>query len=382
MRMPTVVVQTQPASKDGFDSLSVPTYRGSTITFPDYSSFKQRGQRHRSSYAYGLNGTPTARTLQNKLTELEGACDTFLTPSGLMAITVAVLSIVKAGDVVLLPDNVYPPVRRFAATTLSKLSIGVRYYDPLELDPDLFEHGPVKLVWIEAPGSTTMEIPDVPDIVRRAKAYGALVGCDNSWASPILCRPLELGADIVVEAVTKYLSGHSDVLLGSISVANEALATEVNGCMRSLGVGVSPDDCFLALRGIETAAVRLEHVGRTALELVRAISGKPCVEEVLYPALPESPGHDLWRRLFRGASGLFSVVLKDEAESRFAGRFDSLKVFSLGASWGGNHSILAPTILKGERTINTRYVGKKIVRVSAGLEAADDLIADLDLVFS
>ncbi|MCG8511665.1 MAG: PLP-dependent transferase, partial [Rhodospirillales bacterium] len=187
MQTPSVIVQTRPASKDGFDSLSVPTYRGSTITFPDYSSFKRRGNRHRSSYSYGLSGTPTTRTLQNKLTELEGACDTFLTPSGLMAITVAVLSLVKAGDVVLLPDNVYPPVRRFASTTLSKLGVGVHYYNPLELDPDLFERAPVKLVWIEAPGSTTMEIPDVPDIVGRAKACGALVGCDNSWASPVVC---------------------------------------------------------------------------------------------------------------------------------------------------------------------------------------------------
>jgi len=200
----------------------------------------------------------------------------------------------------------------------------------------------VRLVWIEAPGSTTMEVPNIPDIAGRAKAHGALVGCDSSWASPILCKPLELGADIVVEAITKYLSGHSDVLLGSISVGHETLVCAVYECTEPLGVGVSPDDCFLALRGIETAAVRLAHVGKTALELAKCIAVKDCVEEVLHPALSGSPYYEIWQSQFLGASGLFSVVLADEDEARFATRLDSLQVFRLGASWGGTHSVLAP----------------------------------------
>ncbi|NIA68202.1 cystathionine beta-lyase [Pelagibius litoralis] len=378
----TEVVRTVAQAAKGFDSLSVPTYRGSTITFPDYKSFSERGQRPRSSYSYGLAGTPTTRTLQNKLTELEGAEDTFLTPSGLMAVTVVILAVVKTGDVVLLPDNVYPPVRRFAATTLAKLGVGVRYYDPLAFDDAQFDGAAVRLVWIEAPGSTTMEIPDIRNIAGRAAARGALVGCDNSWASPVLCRPLALGADIVVEAVTKYLSGHSDVLLGSISVRNEALARAVHDAVKSLGVGVSPDDCFLALRGIETAAVRLERVGRTALELAKRLGEKSCVAEVLHPALPDSPHHALWQSQFQGASGLFSLVLADEEKARFAERFKSLTVFHLGASWGGTHSVLAPVVLDSERSVNRTYAGRKIIRISAGLESYEDLLCDIETVLA
>ena len=377
MRTPTILAHTTPASDVGFDSLSIPTYRGSTITYPDYESFRDRWRRQRSSYTYGLSGTPTTRTLQNKLTELEGALDTFLTPSGLMSITVAILATVKTGEVILLPDNVYPPVRRFASTTLSNLGVTARYYDPLAFDDALFEDGPVRLVWIEAPGSTTMEIPDIPAIAKRAAARGALVGCDNTWATPILCKPLALGADIVVEAVTKYLSGHSDILLGSISVRDESLAAAIYDCARSLGVGVSPDDCFLALRGIETAAVRLDHIARTAMDLANWLAAKDCVAEVLYPALANSPHHERWRNLYRGASGLFSIVLEDEDDATFSARFKSLKVFSLGASWGGTHSLLVPVVLDAERTVNRTYANRKIVRLSAGLESTEDLLEDL-----
>ena len=362
MRRETRTVKTRRAPEDGFTTLSVPTHRGSTIVFDTYEDFAQRGTRPRSSYTYGLSGTPTTRTLQNKLTALEGAYDTFLTPSGLMAITATVLSICQTGDSVLIPDNVYPPVRRFAETTLARLGISARYYDPRN-PGEAGEYGDgVKLVWVESPGSTTMEIADLAVMRTLADRLGALLGCDNSWATPLLCRPLEQGADIVVEALTKYLTGHSDLLMGSVSVRSEDLAARIDRGLRSLGVGVSPDDCFLALRGIETAAVRVAHVGASALWLADRMADLALVEEVLHPAMPAFRDHALWRKQFSGASGLFSLVLKVEDKRRFAERFNRLSIFRIGASWGGTQSLLAPVFLDKERSVVRTYTGLPIVR--------------------
>ncbi len=362
---------------DKFRSLSVPVYRGSTLLYPDYKSFAERGANHRSGYSYGLAGTPTTRTLQSRLTVLEQAHDTFLVPSGLMAITTVFLAVCKSGDTVLIPDNVYPPVRRFAATTLRKMEINAVYYDPTRLHavPELT--GNVALVWAEVPGSTTMEVADITELRSLADRCGALLGCDNSWASPLLCTPLQLGADIVIEALTKYLSGHSDVLMGSISVSNETSAALIYETIRSLGVGVSPDDCSMVLRGMETAEMRLSHIGGKAVRIATELSGCAVVEQVLCPALPDSQFHALWERQFRGASGLFSIILAAEDDAIFAARFDQLEIFKLGASWGGNHSILAPVVLDKERTINRIFVGRQIVRISIGLEDEDKLTAEL-----
>ncbi len=376
----TKLVNVDPAPTEGFDSLCVPTYRGSTITYPDYASFAARGERPRASYSYGLAGTPTTRTLQSKLTELEGAEDTFLVSSGLMGITLSIMAVCEAGDTVLLPDNVYAPVRRFAAHALSRFGIFARYYDPANPGATLEE--PVdrlRMIWVEAPGSVTMEIPDFSVVRAIADKHGALLGCDNSWASPILCSPIALGADIVVEALTKYLSGHSDVLMGSISVASEELAIKVHTCMRALGAGVSPDDCSLVLRGMASAVVRLQHVGDAALSLARMAADWPSVAEVLHPALPSFPSHAHWKRQFSGASGLFSIVLAEESERDFAARFETLRTFKIGASWGGTHSVLAPVVLDEERTVDRKYALRNILRVSVGLEDEASLREDLEM---
>jgi cystathionine beta-lyase len=378
---PSDLAHTRRAAAEGFESLSVPTHRGSTIVYPSYQAFIERGRQGRKAYSYGLHGTPTTRTLENKLSELEGACDTFLAPSGLMAVTATLLALCDTGDVVLLPDNVYPPVRRFAATMLARLGIATVFYDPRNPEAAFPAGARIRVVWAEAPGSTTMESPDFARLRRLADAYGAVLGCDNSWATPLYCTPLALGCDIVVEAVTKYLAGHADLLLGSISLRDEALAGTVHGALRALGVGVSPDDCFLALRGLETAAVRLDRMQRSALALARRLGDFGSLEEVLHPALESFPDHALWRRQFRGASGLFSVVMKDEDAARLAARFDGLRLFRLGASWGGVQSLLAPTVLDAERTVNRRYADRPIVRLSIGLEAEEDLFDDLARCF-
>ena len=378
MHEQTSLVITERASANGFDSFSVPTYRGSTLIYPTYDSFIARGQQGRNAYSYGLHGTPTTRTLQAKLTELEGGVDTFLVPSGLMAITTAVLAVVEQGDTILLPDTVYPPVRRFATVTLPKFGVRARFYDPTDLGDGDIDDDRVRLIWVESPGSTTMEVQDLPAIAAFAAERGILVGCDNSWASPVLCKPLEHGADIVVEAITKYLSGHSDLLLGSITVKDETIAENIHRHVRSLGIGVSPDDCFLALRGMETAYVRLAQVERTALELARHIESHEDIAEVLHPALPGFKHYGLWKKLFTGSSGLFSFVMADGPEQEFADRFTRLRLVRIGASWGGTQSVLAPTVLNAERTVDRSYAGRRIVRFSVGLEAPGDLIADID----
>lgn len=362
-----------------FNSLSVPTYRGSTITYPDYDSFVARGSLGRNAYTYGLAGTPTTRALADNLTALENGVDTFLTPSGLMAITVTFLALLKSGDRVLLPETVYGPVRRFAEDTMVPMGIEALYYDPTKpLDLDSAE---VRLLWIESPGSITMEMQDIHGLATAARSRGILVGCDNSWASPLLCQPLNLGTDVVVEAVTKYLSGHSDLLLGSITARDEDVASDIHKTIRSLGVGVSPDDCFLALRGLETAPLRLAHVGSVAEQIAKWLAEKDPVAEVLMPALPKALGHDLWKAQYKGASGVFSIIMKPEVDERHRTHFENLRLFQIGASWGGTHSLVAPSPVTDGRC-GGLYDEKRVVRLSIGLEEAGVLLEDLDRFLS
>lgn len=361
----------------GFNSLSTPTYRGSTITYPDYDSFVARGSLGRKAYTYGLAGTPTSRALADKLTALENGADTYLTPSGLMAITVTFLALLSSGDRVLLPETVYAPVRRFAKDTLARIAIEAHYYDPTK-PLDLSAFGPeLRLLWIESPGSVTMEMQDILRLSAQARSLGILVGCDNSWATPLYCRPLELGADIVVEAVTKYLSGHSDILLGSITARTEALAARIHQTVRALGVGVSPDDCFLALRGLETAHVRLSHIARTALIVAKKLKDDHHVAEVLMPAIPGVAGHDIWKAQYSGASGVFSFLMQPEDRDHHRARFAALTMFKIGASWGGTHSLIAPSPVADGRC-GGRYQDQMIVRISVGLEDAQAIAKDLD----
>ena len=363
---------------DGFDSLSVPIHRASTIPFADAKAYASRFDRGPDGYTYGLYGTPTHRHLEQKLSALEGAERTLLVPSGQAAIALVMICLLKPGDTVLIPDSVYPPVRDFADQDLTGLDIQSAFYDPLDLDALAAAMNPsVKLIWVESPGSTSMEVQDLPGIVDIARRHNALVGCDNTWATPLLFKPLAHGADVCVEALSKYISGHSDLLMGSISLKDRTLGLNLKAALGRIGIGVSPDDCALALRGLETLPVRLSQSGDTALKLARWLADQPLVDHVRHPALPGCPGHDLWARDFAGAAGVFSAVLAPEAMPHVPAAFDALNIFRIGGSWGGTQSLLVPMTIKENRTAVPWTGPNLILRASVGLESADALQRDL-----
>lgn len=369
-------------SQEGFVSLGVATYRASTIVFDDAQSYSKRQSRGPDGYSYGLYGTPTSRTLEAQLTQLHGGVGTVLLPSGQAAITGIMQAMLRPGDRVLVPSSAYPPVLAYCRDYLQEFGINHTIYDPLcgaEIEK-LFDPR-TRLVWVESPGSTSLEVQDLPAIVQAAHRAGILVGCDNTWASPLLCKPLALGADFVVEALTKYVGGHADVLMGSVSMREEVHAERLRGWLRSMGIGVSPDDCSLVLRGLETMGVRLAHVGRIAADIAHKIGLSTAVQQVLHPSLPNHPGHASFLRDFSGASGLFSVELKPEAAPFLSSALDGLKCFAIGASWGGTHSLLAPiTLVRGGDSALPQQE-RTYLRISIGLEDSDDIWEDLNMIF-
>lgn len=375
----TQCVLTPDVSSSGFDPLSVGVHRASTIVFKDAATYASRGDRGHEGYSYGLYGTPTTRTLEAKLTSLEGGAWSFLAPSGQAANALAVLPFLAAGEHILIADTAYPPMRDLADSDLKRLGVEVEYFDPSSAEDVAAKiRKTTKIVWCESPGSTTMEIMDLPRIAAIAHEHGALVGVDNTWATPLNFKPLEHGADIVTEALTKFVSGHSDVLMGSITIKDLALLKPIRSLIGRMGIGVSPDDASLVLRGFETLGVRLRHSERVALEFAAKIAAHPAVEQVLHPALESFPGHALWKRDFNGSSGVFSIVFKPEAADHVATALDTLQVFAIGASWGGTRSLAAPMSVEGFRTATTWAGPGVILRLSIGLEDEDELWADIE----
>jgi len=369
-------------SQEGFASLSVPTYRASTIVFPDAQAYADRSKRGPDGYSYGMHGTPTTRTLEAQLSALNGAERTVLLPSGQAAITVVLLSLLLPGDNVLIPDTAYPPVRGFCVNYLKPRGIGFTVYDPMigaGIAGLMNDH--TKLVWLESPGSTTMEIQDFRAIADAAHVGGALVGCDNTWATSLLFKPLDHGADFVMEALTKYVGGHSDLLLGAVSVRDLTLRQRLKDTMRMIGIAVSPDEVALALRGIETMGIRLAHVGRVALDFAQRLQAMPAAVRVLHPALPSCPGHEFWQRDFAGSSGVFSVVLPAEVEPRLGPALSAMKLFAIGASWGGTRSLVAPMRVEADRVATPWTEQGTILRISVGLEDSAELWSDLETLF-
>lgn len=369
-------------SMQGFASLGIATYRASTIVFDSAQAYAERHQRGPDGYSYGLYGTPTSRTLEAQLTLLHGGLRSVLLPSGQAAIAAVMLSVLRPGDRVLVPSSVYPPVLVLCQNLLAEFNIDHAVYDPLcgARIAELFDAN-TKLIWVESPGSTSLEVQDLPAIAAAAHAAGILVGCDNTWASPLLCKPLALGADFVVEALTKYAGGHSDLLMGSVTVGDAANGERLRGSLRTLGIGVSPDDCALVLRGIETMGVRIAHAGRVAADIACKLSHSPAVRHVRHPAQPNHPGHALFKRDFKGASGLFSVELDPLAAPLLLAALDRLKCFAIGASWGGTRSLLAPITLASRPDPIPAPESRSFLRISIGLEDPDDLWEDLNRVF-
>lgn len=294
----------EPARQHGF--VNTPIYRGSTVLFPSVAALEANDQ----DFTYGRLGTPTVKALEEAIAELEGGHRSLLTPSGLSAIATALLAFVSAGDEILVVDSVYRPARRFCDNVLKRLGVTITYYDPLiGAGIERLITKKTKIVFTESPGSQTFEVQDVPAIAKTAHAAGAVVILDNTWATPLYFKPFAHGADVSIQAATKYIGGHADIMLGAITM-NERTSAAVAKVHEDLGLCTGPEDVYLGLRGLRSLGVRLERHQRSALELARWLAGRPEVARVLHPALPGHPGHDLWKRDFTGASGLFSIVLK------------------------------------------------------------------------
>lgn len=361
----------------GFSGLVPPVVRGTTTLFAKAGDMGEHWDPRERPYSYGIHGTPTTLELAARISRLDGGFGTFLVPSGQAAIMAIGLATLKAGDHVLLPDSAYGPAKAFLSEVLARFGVYFDLYPP-EAGRGigvLFRES-TKLVWCESPGSVTMEVQDVRAIVNAAHARGALVALDNTYSAGVLFDAFGAGVDLSIQALTKYVSGHSDVFLGSISVADDDLYQRVGRTLARLGMAVSPDDCGLALRGLQTLAIRLEAIQRSALIVARWLADRPEIEAVWHPALPGCPGHDLWRRDFRGSSGVFSVSFGDQTRNAAILAFvDRLKHFRIGYSWGGVTSLAAP-YLKLNRGLGV--TATKIVRLHVGLEPVEDLLADLE----
>jgi cystathionine beta-lyase len=362
----------EPAAQHGF--VNTPIYRGSTVLYPSADDFMHR----RARYTYGTRGTPTVDALETAWSELSGAAGTVVVPSGLAAIVVALMSCLRAGDHLLVPDSVYRPTRNFCDTVLARFGVETTYYDPLlGAGVGALMRPNTRAVFTESPGSQSFEIQDVPAIAAAAHARDAVMLLDNTWATPLFFPPHERGADIAIEAGTKYLGGHSDLLLGLVT-ANQRCWKRLRETFDAMAVCAGPEDVFLALRGLRTLGVRLARHQESALTIARWLAGRPEVLRVLHPALPGDPGHALWQRDFRGASGLFSVVLKPVPEQAAHAFVDALELFGIGASWGGFESLVIPFDCTAYRSATGWNPGGPALRFHIGLEAVHDLVADLE----
>ncbi len=353
-----------------------PVWHASTIVFDDLASLEEARKHPDAGLFYGRRGTPTQWALEEALTALEpGAAGTKLYPSGVAAIAAALLTVLRAGDHVLMVDTAYEPSRAFADRFLKALGITTTFYPPTA-DVTAYLQPTTRAILIETPGSLSFEVQDVPAIVAVAKAHNIATVMDNTWATPLLFSPIAHGVDFSVQALTKYIGGHSDLMMGSVTTTARWWG-KLKTKSYLLGYCVGPDDAYLALRGLRTLGLRLERQGASALTIARWLEGHPSVARVLHPALPGDPGNALWGRDFSGASGLFAFVLKRGARAHTAALIDHLDHFGIGFSWGGYESLILPVELDGIRTATTTNSGGQIVRLSIGLEDPDDLIADL-----
>ncbi|MGY3493475.1 cystathionine beta-lyase [Bradyrhizobium sp. USDA 4502] len=357
-----------------------PVFHGSTVLYPTAEDL----HAHRAEFTYGRHGSPTTRALQDVLMALEGpqCAGVGLAPSGLAAISTTLLAVLKTGDHLLVCDNAYRPTRNFCDNMLKRYGIETSYFDPLigAGIETLFKPN-TRAVLIEAPGSQTFEMPDVRAISAVAHARGALMIDDNTWATPLYHRSLEQGVDISMQAGTKYIGGHSDIMFGTIA-ANAKAWPLIQEAIRLLGVCAGPDDVYLALRGVRTLSVRLAQHHRSGLEIARWLGARPEVDRVLHPALDTDPGHAIWKRDFTGASGLFSIVLKPVPQTAVDAMLNALTLFGMGFSWGGFESLAIPFDCSDYRTATKWSPGGPTLRLHIGLENLDDLKVDLDRGFA
>jgi cystathionine beta-lyase len=359
-------------------AVNTPVVRASTILFDSVADLERASRGEYDGLSYGLHGLPTVQDFQQAMAALEGGHAALAVPSGLAATTFPLLAFAAPGDHVLVTDAVYGPTRRFCDHHLRRLGVSVDYYDPLiGAGIEALFHDRTRAVFLESPGSLTFEVQDVPAIAAAARSRGIVTILDNTWATPLGFRAFDHGIDVSVHAATKYIGGHSDVLLGAI-VASEAAFGPLHRLWTDMGITASTDDCFLGLRGLRTLAVRLAQHQRGALMVATWLREQPQVARVLYPALPGAPGHGLWLRDFTAASGLFGVVLQPVAKERVDAMLDAMTLFGMGWSWGGFESLMIPAWPERLRTATTWHAEGPCLRLHIGLEDPDDLIADLE----
>jgi cystathionine beta-lyase len=364
-------------------TVNPPVSRASTIVYPTLAEFEGRRARRYTSYTYGANGTPTTVALAEALAELSGGARTVLTSSGLSAVAQALTAFLRQGDHLLVADSVYEPSREFCSTVLARFGVDVEYYDPLIAEGLARLLRPAtRVVYCESPGSLTFEVQDVPAIARAAHAGGALVLLDNTWATPLLFRAFEHGVDVEIQAGTKYLAGHSDLVIGAVTTRDETLYRAVRDGSIAFGDAPAPDVCYETLRGLRTLAVRLRQQSASALRLAEWLARRPEVARVLHPALPDDPGHALWKRDFGGASSVFGVLLHPVSRPALEAMVERLRLFRIGASYGGFESLIVPAHPPAERAARPWRAPGPLLRLHVGLEAIEDLIADLEEGFA
>ncbi len=366
----------KPSAYHGF--VNTPVFRGSTVLFPDAETLESR----EVEYTYGRPSNPTTRALETALAKLEGGARTFLTPSGLSAISTTLLTFAEAGGHMLIADSVYYPTRRFAGRVLKRMGVDVEYYDPLAgAGIAALLRANTKLVLTESPGSQTFEVQDIPAICKAARAKGVPVAIDNTWGTPLYFPAFEHGVNISIQSCTKYIVGHADALLGAI-ICDEPAAAAIASTHEAYGLCANGEDCFLALRGLRTLAVRMERHWRSGLDIAAWLRARPEVAEVLHPALPGAPGHELWKRDFKGAAGLFSIILRPCSKQAVQRMLNALEIFGMGYSWGGFESLIVPFDCTAARTATVWRAEGPALRLHIGLEDVGDLTRDLERGFA
>ncbi len=374
----TKLIHSDARIPEGFRSLTTGVHRASTVLFRDAESVNDSWDQYEMGYTYGLYGTPTTLELAGRICELERGFRTLITPGGQGAISLVNLAFLKAGDHVLLPESVYTPSRKFAAQVLKRFGVEVEFYPP-DAGAGIAKRfrTNTRMVWCESPGSITMEVQDVPAIAEAAHRAGAMVMMDNTWSAGVYFDAFAHGVDVSMQALTKYVGGHSDLLLGAITVREEEAWRRLGSTHQLVGSPASPDDCSLALRGMKTLAVRLKAIEEAGLTLARWLSQRPEIERVLHPALPSCPGHEFWKRDFTGSTGLFSIVFQPRFSKEQVLKFvDRLELFEIGYSWAGVTSLAVAYDFHGTR--GRPEYGHRIVRLNIGLEHVEDLRADME----
>lgn len=370
-------------SMENHGAVNPPVYRASTILFPTIDAFDERvaDRMQKGKVVYGLCGTPTTFALEEAMTALEGGYGCIVLPSGMAAVAMAILNFVRSGDHLLMVDAVYEPTRMFCDDILTGMGVETTYYDPMIGEGIAALIRPnTRVVYLESPGSLTFEVQDVPAISRVAHARGAKVLMDNTWATPLYFKPFEHGVDVSIHAGTKYISGHSDIMSGLVTVT-EDFYESMRQTAFGFGQCAGPDDTYAVLRGLRTLPSRLKQQSEQALQVAKWLKGRPEVGRVLHPALPDCPGHEHWRRDYQGASSLFGFTLRSNVRDAASAFIDRMRLFGIGASWGGYESLMIPAYAARLRTATKWPEDEFLIRIHIGLENKDDLIADLEMGF-